>query len=394
MVTSAPPPRRLGAGVAAAPRASGTPARLPRTSCTRTIRHPQRDAVRDRGERLLAPVVDVAAEQLADEPLVRRRQQQRVAEARRARADSRSSTALCAGVLPRSSPASSTICSGSSPAASARRGALEQERGDVGDEVVVVRIGIGDARPQPDVRGDDGRVVRRGDREVVGIGEARDVVADHRAGVARGVEHRRAPGVDRDRHVEALVQRRDRGHDPVELLGLADLGPGPGLHAADVEQVGAVGDQLLGPAQERVEAPGRAAVVERVGRAVEDAHHERARAHVDAAVADADRRVRRDAHGGGYRARRRGPARRGRRTRPRAAAHPIASASSAPRRSRSSPTAAPARATVVTHAISTADGCCSTGASGGHHPADRAREHAVDADAPRPRARRAGWRAA
>ena len=39
-----------------------------------------RDAVRDRGERLLPPIVDLAAEQLADEPLVRRRQQQRVAE--------------------------------------------------------------------------------------------------------------------------------------------------------------------------------------------------------------------------------------------------------------------------------------------------------------------------
>ena len=122
--------------------------------------------------------------------------------------------------------------------------ALEQERGHVGDEVVVVRIGIGDTRAQADVGGDDRRVVGGGDREVVGIGEAGDVVADDRARVARGVEHRRAPGVDRERHVEARAQRLDRGHDPFELLGLADLGPGPGLHAADVEQVGAVGDEL------------------------------------------------------------------------------------------------------------------------------------------------------
>ena len=77
------------------------------------------------------------------------------------------------------------------------------------------------------------------------------------------------------RHVEARAQRLDRGNDAVELLGLADLGPGTRLHAPDVEQVGAVGDERLGAPQERVELPGRAAVVERVGRAVEDAHHQR-----------------------------------------------------------------------------------------------------------------------
>ena len=56
--------------------------------------------------------------------------------------------------------------------------------------------------------------------------------------------------------VEALVQRGDRRDDAVELLGLADLGPGPGLHAADVEEVGALVDQDLGPLQERVELEG------------------------------------------------------------------------------------------------------------------------------------------
>ena len=113
--------------------------------------------------------------------------------------------------------------------------------------------------------------------QVVGIAEAGDVVADDRARRARGVEHRRAPGVDRQRHVEAGAQRLDRGDDAVELLVLADLGTGPGLHAADVEQVGAVGDELLGPAHERVERPRRAPVVERIGRAVQDAHHDDAR---------------------------------------------------------------------------------------------------------------------
>ena len=74
---------------------------VPSTSCTRTIRQPLDDAVRDRGQRLGAPVVDLAPEQLADEPLVRRRQQQRVAERRvhgRSRAAApRSARASCRG---------------------------------------------------------------------------------------------------------------------------------------------------------------------------------------------------------------------------------------------------------------------------------------------------------
>ena len=164
-----------------------------------------------------------------------------------------------------------------------------------------MRVGIGDARPEPDVGGDDGHVVLGRDPQVVGIAEAGDVVADDRAGRARGVEHRRAPGVDRERHVEAGVQRLDRGHDAVELLVLVDLGPGAGLHAADVEQVGAVGDELLGPAHERVEIPGCAAVVERIGGAVQDPHHHDPRADVDRALTQpeasgtARRRARRQA---------------------------------------------------------------------------------------------------
>ena len=94
------------------------------------------------------------------------------------------------------------------------------------------------------------------DREVVGVAEAADVVADDRAGLARLVEHRRPPRVARDGDVEALVQRGDRRDDAVELLGLADLGPGAGLHAADVEEVGALVDQHLGPLEQRVELEG------------------------------------------------------------------------------------------------------------------------------------------
>src|SRR5438445_8368609 len=44
---------------------------------------------------------------------------------------------------------------------------------------------------------------------------------------------------------------------------------------------------------------------------------------------------------------------------------PVASTSRAPRRSSSTPIAAPARATAVIHAIRIADGCCNTGANAG-----------------------------
>ncbi len=109
-----------------------------------------------------------------------------------------------------------------------------------------MRLGIGDTRLQADVGGDDRGAVAGRDREVVGIAEPTDVVADDRAGLARLVEHRRPPGVARDGDVEALVEGGDGRDHPVELLGLVDLGTGSGLHAADVEQVGTLVDEHLG----------------------------------------------------------------------------------------------------------------------------------------------------
>jgi hypothetical protein len=139
-----------------------------------------------------------------------------------------------------------------------------------------------------------------GDAQVLGITEAGDVVADDRAGRARGVEHRRAPGVDRHWRVEARDQGVDRRHDALELLGLADLGTGSGPHTTDIEEVDAIADVLLGAPEKRVEVPGRAAVVERVGRAVEDAHHHGAVACVERHITEPQTRKRfdgRDRHG-------------------------------------------------------------------------------------------------
>ena len=161
-----------------------------------------------------------------------------------------------------------------------------------------MRFGIGDARLQADVRGHDRGRVFCSDGQVVGITEAGDVVADHRTRGARRVQHRRAPGVDRDRHVEARRERLDRGNDPVELLGLPHLRTRTGLHAADVEELGARDDELLGTGEEGVERPRRAAVVERVRRPVEDAHHHRVARDVDRSVTEAQGGIRDDGHAG------------------------------------------------------------------------------------------------
>jgi hypothetical protein len=113
-----------------------------------------------------------------------------------------------------------------------------------------------------------------GHGQVVGVAEPADVVAEHRAGAVGLLGHRGPPGVDRDRHVEAGRQDRDGTDDAVELLILGDLWPRAGLHPPDVEEVGPIDDQLLGPLAQRVEVVGEPLVVERVRRAVEDAHHE------------------------------------------------------------------------------------------------------------------------
>ena len=133
------------------------------------------------------------------------------------------------------------------PASRARGGALGQEAGHVGHDVVVVRVGVGHPRGETDVGDDHGGTVLRRRRRVVGVGQAADVVAHHRALGVGGAGHRGAPGVDRDRRVEARHQAGDDRHDAVELLGLGDLGPGSRLDPADVEDVGPLGHQLLGP---------------------------------------------------------------------------------------------------------------------------------------------------
>ena len=62
---------------------------------------------------------------------------------------------------------------------------------------------------------------------------------------------------------------------PIQLFGLRHLGARPRLDAADVEDLGTVFGEDLGAAEQVVECERRAAVVERVRGAVQDAHDER-----------------------------------------------------------------------------------------------------------------------
>ena len=66
-----------------------------------------------------------------------------------------------------------------------------------------------------------------------------------------------------------------------------------GLHPADVEGIGAIGDELGGLAEERVEPEVRALVEERVGRSVEDAQHHGPRGDVEGVGAEGQQHDRR-----------------------------------------------------------------------------------------------------
>ncbi len=228
-------------------------------------------------------------------------------------------------------------------------GSISAEGHDGIDDVVVLGTRIGNSRSEADVRRDDRRTGGRSDREVLGVGKATDVVADDRAHPVRRLRDRGPPRVDRDRHVEARAQRLDGRHDALELLGLGDLVAGPRLHSADVEQIGAVDDELLGLPQEVVEAVVAALVEERVGRAVQDAHHERPGGDVVAGVSELH------LHGGE-------PSRRHRSTTQVAVAVTattrVTTAARTPIATGGSISAA--RATASTHQIATAVGACIT----------------------------------
>jgi hypothetical protein len=107
------------------------------------------------------------------------------------------------------------------------------------------------------------------------VARAADVVAHAGALVEARLGDRRAPRVDAHGQVEAGAKFLHDDHHPVEFFGLTHVVTGSGLHAADVEQVGALVHQSLGAKEELVEVEGGGRLEERVSRAVEDPHDER-----------------------------------------------------------------------------------------------------------------------
>ena len=163
-----------------------------------------------------------------------------------------------------------------------------EERTNALGDVVVVRVGVGHAGAQADVRRHHRGARRRRLMEVLGIGEPADVVADARAHGVGLASDRRSPRVHTERHVEAPGQLGDDRYHAVELFRFADLLAGTGLHSPNIEQVRALFDELFGASKERLKFEGRGRCVEGVLRPVEDPHHQRARGEIDATVPERD----------------------------------------------------------------------------------------------------------
>ena len=180
-------------------------------------------------------------------------------------------------VLPNPKPGSTMRSSHATPETQgAFDGALEV-RDELGQEPRVARLGA---------------VVHDDERDAVVGGEAgqRVVLADPPhvvdevgAGGEGGLGDGRLGRVDAQRRVgQRRPQCRDDRHDPAAFLVLGDrVVPGPRRFATDVEDVGALLDHPAAGRDrhfDRVAAPARQQPVagERIGRHVEDAHHERA----------------------------------------------------------------------------------------------------------------------
>ena len=134
--------------------------------------------------------------------------------------------------------------------------------------------------------------------EVVGIAEPGDVVAHDRARRARRVEHGGAPRVDRQRHVERAASASIAGTTRSSSSASPTSGPGPALTPPTSRSSAPSSTSSSARAQERVERPRRPAVVERIGRPVEDAHHHRVARDVDRSVTKAQGGIRDDGHAG------------------------------------------------------------------------------------------------
>ena len=107
-------------------------------------------------------------------------------------------------------------------------------------------------------------------------GQCAHVVDDGGSLVQCSAHHAGLAGVHRQRHC-IVAQRLHQRQHALDLLIRADFGcPGPGRFAPDIQDVGAFGDQLPRVLQCAIELQEVPAVGKRVGRHVDNAHHQRA----------------------------------------------------------------------------------------------------------------------
>ena len=152
-----------------------------------------------------------------------------------------------------------------------------------------MRVGVGHAWLESNVRRHNGGTRGGGDGQITLVGESADVVTDQRTFGEGGFGHRRAPRVNTYGHIETTHQFGDYRHDAFEFLHLIDLVTGSGLDAANVQQVRALAHESLSALEEGVEIERRGWLVEGVLRSIEYAHHQCARREVVSGRADRQR---------------------------------------------------------------------------------------------------------
>ena len=117
--------------------------------------------------------------------------------------------------------------------------------------------------------------MRRHRLECTGGTQGTDVVDDVGAEIERGAHHLGLGGIDRDRATEAKRLAQHRQHPRQFGLEIYRVGARTARLAAEVEDVGALGQQPLAGRERPGRGERRVAVGERVGREVDDAHHPR-----------------------------------------------------------------------------------------------------------------------
>ena len=122
--------------------------------------------------------------------------------------------------------------------------------------------------------------------KVIRIGEAADVVADAGATLEAGLGHRSSPCIDRKREIESRSQRFDGGDHTIEFFLLAHILAGTSLHSANVEEISAISNQLLGFAKEILELKVRTLIVKRVRCSIENSHDDGAVGDVETGGAE------------------------------------------------------------------------------------------------------------